>query len=107
MKNIVLIACLTLAGCATKYQPFSIMGGGYKDEKRDDGSFWLKYTGATSGELMKTVVKLWNQRAHELCGAEPKELKYEEKWGPSARIHGFSGPASPPSPVVEGFVYCS
>ena|SRR5215471_15791535 len=64
-RNIVALALLTLAGCATEYGPANWKGG-YKDTHIRDNVYYVEFSGNAFVDSV-TAIKYFERRAKEVC----------------------------------------
>jgi len=84
LKNgaLVVLAIFVLSSCATyrnaNEDGYSVVTGGYSDEKIEDGVFRISSeSGVSPVEQKLGVTRVWKRRAKELCLDEYKEIKFE------------------------------
>jgi hypothetical protein len=83
---------LTMAGCATAYQPLSFSGG-YTDRALSAGQYEVAFYG-NGYTRSDDVLELFHRRASELCNGEPYDgrpkLTDDRRWGGRMWVHRFS-----------------
>jgi hypothetical protein len=87
-----LLWLLSMAGCATAYQPLSFTGG-YTDRPLATGQYEVAFYG-NGYTHREDVLAHFDRRASELCNGEPyygtPKLTDDRRWGGRMWVHRFS-----------------